>query len=138
MPSLITTAALTNALVRCFFASFRFPHIEAGSPTATAFSRPPRVRFRYGPYLDLTFSGLFPLCLTPRITLDTPNGRLRGERTIPREEPFILLTLCTLHGAPQTSQELYCYLSLANTRLSTRFESKKIISNAQNGLEFIL
>ncbi|MFA5385805.1 MAG: hypothetical protein WC364_14315 [Eubacteriales bacterium] len=48
MPPLITTTVPAAACSRFFTAGSRLPLVEAGSPTATAFSRPPLVRFRYG------------------------------------------------------------------------------------------
>ena len=48
MPPIITTAVPAAAYPRFFAADNRLPLVEAGSPTATAFSGPPPVRFRYG------------------------------------------------------------------------------------------
>ena len=88
------------------------------------------------PYMGLTFPGLFPLCLTPQITPDTSNGLLRGERTIPREEPFILLTLCTLHDAPQTSRHFNLLMNTLPSLSSVGFTVFSLRSNYING--FIL
>jgi len=81
VPPLITTAAPTTSFSRCSAADGRLPHLRAGSPAATVFSGPPRVRLRYGPSPVLTLTGLCQAAWYFGLPLHTCL-RLRGEREI--------------------------------------------------------
>jgi hypothetical protein len=81
VPPLITTAAPTTSFSRCSAADGRLPHLRAGSPAATVFSGPPRVRLRYGPSPVLTLTGLCQAAWYFGLPLYTCL-RLRGEREI--------------------------------------------------------